>query len=113
MTADVSPLDWELVERAVSAALAARLCRVTRLGKVRPRRATWAAETDRGDQLIVKVRRGDFADEQTAWTARHLPRLRARGYPAPEILWHGPLGEEWYVLVQRKLRGHPLQALGE
>src|SRR5918911_3066776 len=113
MTADPGALDWEPVERRVSAALGMRVRSATPLGKPRPRRATWAAESDAGEELIVKARRGDFADKQTPWAARYLPQLRARGYPVPEIVWHGPLDEEWYVLVQRKLPGCPLQALDD
>src|SRR5919204_6607410 len=111
MTSEAAALDWESLERRVSAALGTRLRGGMRLGKPRPRRATWAAASENGEELIVKARRGDFADEQIPWTARHLPQLGARGYPVPEIVWHGPLDGEWYVLVQRKLPGRPLHTL--
>ena len=113
MTAEAAALDWEPLERCVSAALGTRLRGVVRLGRPRPRRATWAAASEDGDELIVKARRGDFAEEQIPWTARHLPQLGARGYPVPEIVWQGSLDDEWYVLVQRKLPGRPLHALDE
>ncbi|HXW88096.1 MAG TPA: hypothetical protein VEJ42_07535 [Streptosporangiaceae bacterium] len=74
-------------------------------------RQTWAARADAAGELVVKARRGDRADAKTAWTAAHLPELRARGYPVPTIVWHGLLDSEWHVTVQNRLPGHPLTSL--
>jgi hypothetical protein len=52
-------------------------------------RMTWAAQGERTGPLVVKARRGEGADEKTAWCAAHLPLLAARGYPVPAIIWHG------------------------
>ncbi len=76
-------------------------------------RTTLAAHGQRTGPLVVKARHGDRADEKTAWSAARLPLLAARGYPVPAILWHGMLGDEWHLTVQRRLPGSspPLAAL--
>jgi aminoglycoside phosphotransferase (APT) family kinase protein len=78
------------------------------LGRPRTDRRTWAADAEGIGPLVVKARRGDWADEKTRWCAENLPLLAARGYPAPEILWHGALDAQWYVVVQRRLPGAPI-----
>lgn len=81
------------------------------LGRPRADRRTWAAEAEGLGELVVKARRGDRADEKTRWSAEHLPLLARRGYPAPEIVWHGSLADDWHVVVQRRLPGAPLRSL--
>jgi hypothetical protein len=85
--------------------------RVEALGRPRPERAVWAAEADGLGPLVVKARGGERADEGARWCAACLPLLRARGYPAPELVWHGFLDAVWHVAVQRRLPGAPLRAL--
>jgi Ser/Thr protein kinase RdoA (MazF antagonist) len=72
---------------------------------------TWAARAARAGPLVVKIRHGDRAAEKTQWCAAQLPRLGARGYPVPTILWHGLLDDQWHVTVQNRLPGHRLTAL--
>lgn len=79
------------------------------LARPGPSRATWAVESSLGEP-VVKVRHGDRADEKTRWCAANLPRLGARGYPVPEIVWHGLVGNDWHVVVQRRLPGQPLRS---
>ncbi|HEX3489254.1 MAG TPA: aminoglycoside phosphotransferase family protein [Streptosporangiaceae bacterium] len=76
-------------------------------------RTTWAAQGQRSGPLVVKARHGDRAYEKTAWSAARLPLLAARGYPVPAIIWHGMIGDEWHITVQRRLPGSspPLAAL--
>ena len=81
------------------------------LGRPRPSRATWAVETAKLGELVVKVRRGDRAYNKTQWCVANLPRLGARGYPVPETVWHGLLVDDWHVVVQRRLSGQPLRSL--
>jgi aminoglycoside phosphotransferase (APT) family kinase protein len=81
------------------------------LGQDRADRVTWAAEATTLGPLVVKARRGDRVDEKTRWAAEHLPLLGARGYPAPEIVWHGELDEEWYLVVERRLPGEAVLSL--
>ncbi len=72
---------------------------------------TWAASTQGAGEIVVKVRCGDSAEKKTQWSAAHLPALGARGYPVPEILWHGMISADWHVTVQNRLSGRPLTAL--
>src|SRR5712691_3401739 len=81
------------------------------LGVARRGRAVRAIEAARLGDLVVKVRRGDRADEKTKWYATHLPLLIARGYPAPEVIWHGFVDDDWYAIVQRRVPGTPLESL--
>jgi aminoglycoside phosphotransferase (APT) family kinase protein len=74
-------------------------------------RTTWAARGERAGSLIVKARRGERAEEKTEWCAARLPLLGARGYPVPEIIWHGMTRDQWHLTVQRRLPGRPLTAL--
>jgi hypothetical protein len=84
-----SALAWPTVERFLAAEVGGSLGPVETLGKPRPRRLTWAAETVRLGHVVVKAR----------WSATNLPRLGARGYPVPEILWH--------VAARRRRQDHP------
>jgi aminoglycoside phosphotransferase len=71
----------------------------------------WSAEAADLGEIVVKARYGDRAGEKTRWCATNMPLLAARGYPAPEILWHGVLGGSWYLRVERRLRGVPLRSV--
>ena len=104
-------LDWEAIAARLTEQLGEPIRSPARLGPPRPARATWAIETTGVGQLVVKARRGDRADEKTRWCVANLPRLTERGYPVPEILWHGLIGDDWHVVVQRMLPGKPLRSL--
>jgi len=101
------PLDWARIERG----LGEPVYDARRLTPPKVSRATWAVRTLGAGELIVKVRHGDRADEKTRWCADRLPLLGARGYPVPEFVWHGPLGGDWHVAVQKRLPGHPATSL--
>ena len=100
-------LDWARIERE----LGEPVYDARRLTPPKVSRATWAVRTLGAGELIVKVRHGDRADEKTRWCAGRLPLLGARGYPVPEFVWHGPLGGDWYVAVQKRLPGRPVTSL--
>lgn len=102
---------WTSVERRITAALGEPVRRVERLGRSRPQRVTWAAEAEGLGALVVKARYGDRADEKTRWCAVHLPLLGARGYPVPEIVWHGVVEDKWHATVERRLLGAPVTSL--
>ena len=106
-------LDWALVGARLERELGEPVFGARRLTPPRRARATWAVRTRGAGEVVVKVRHGDRADEKTAWCATRLPLLGARGYPVPEFVWHGSLGGEWYVAVQKRLPGHPVTALTE
>ena len=74
-------------------------------------RATWAVSTPTLGELVVKIRNADRAAEKARWCALNLPLLAARGSPVPSIIWHGPLDDEWHVIVQRRLPGRSLRSL--
>jgi Phosphotransferase enzyme family len=105
------PPAWAAVAARLGTELGEPVRHVEALGRPRPGRAVWAAEAQGLGALVVKARHGDRAGEKTRWCAEHLPLLRARGYPAPEIVWHGFLEAGWHVAVQRRLPGTPLRSL--
>jgi len=104
-------LSWPLVATRLERELGEPLQDARRLTPAKVARATWAARTRGAGELVVKVRHGDRADEKTQWLAAGLPLLGARGYPVPGIVWHGSLGDDWYVVVQRRLPGRPIGRL--
>jgi hypothetical protein len=98
---------WPDVGRLVSAGLRTPVGLIERLGRPRDNTVTWAADAEGLGSLVVKARLGDRGAEKVAWAAGTLPLLASRGYPVPDYLWHGALHPSWYVLVQRRLPGHP------
>jgi aminoglycoside phosphotransferase len=104
-------LPWSAVASRVEAELGEPIRCLGTLGRARPTRASWAAKAEHLGALVVKARKGDAADEKTRWCALYLPTLAERGYPVPEILWHGALDGDWYVSIQRRLLGQPLRSL--
>jgi hypothetical protein len=44
-------------------------------------------------QVIVKASTDAFAAERAVWASSAWPALAARGYPAPEMIWHRRLDE--------------------
>jgi aminoglycoside phosphotransferase (APT) family kinase protein len=102
---------WPAIEARLSSELGGSVRCSGTLGRRRRARATWAARAAGLGDLVVKARHGDRADEKTNWCADNLPRLAARGYPVPEILWHGFVDGGWHIVVQRRLPGRPLRSL--
>jgi hypothetical protein len=102
---------WREVQLLVARELGEQLDEAQPLTPVRQSRMTWAAQAQSTGPVVVKVRRGDGAEEKTQWCAAHLPALGARGYPVPEILWHGMISAQWHVTVQSRLPGRPCTAL--
>jgi hypothetical protein len=102
---------WREVQLLVARELGERLDDAQPLTPVRQSRMTWAARTQRTGPIVVKVRLGDGADEKTQWCIANLPALGARGYPVPDILWHGMISAQWHATVQSRLPGRPCTAL--
>ena len=100
-------LDWARIERE----LGEPVYDARWLTPPKASRATWAVRTRGLGELVVKVRHGDRAGEKTEWCASRLPLLGARGYPVPEFVWHGALGGDKYVAVQKRLPGQPVTSL--
>ena len=103
--------DWSRVGSSLAIHLGQPVRLSEPLGTSRLTRATRAFEATRLGDLVVKVRLGDRADEKTRWCATHLPLLIGRGYPAPEVVWHGFVDDQWYAIVQRRLAGTPLKSI--
>jgi hypothetical protein len=83
---------WPAVARRISSEFGITLTLQERLGNPRQQRVTWLADAGAAGSVIIKARAADDrADEKTAWAAAALPLLAARGYPVPEIVWHGLL----------------------
>lgn len=104
-------LSWTPIGARLERELGEPVYGARRLTPPKVSRATWAVRTRGMGELIVKVRHGDRADEKTCWCAARLPLLGARGYPVPEFVWHGALGGDWHVAVQKRLPGRPVGAL--
>jgi len=102
---------WPVLEARLEQQLGERCRTSQRLSSPWTSRAAWAVSMPTLGELVVKIRKGDRAAEKTQWCALNLPLLAARGSPVPSIIWHGPLDEEWYVIVQRRLPGHSLRSL--
>jgi aminoglycoside phosphotransferase (APT) family kinase protein len=102
---------WREVQLLVARELGERLDDAQPLTPVRQSRMTWAACTRRTGPIVVKVRLGDGADEKARWCMANLPALGARGYPVPDILWHGMISAQWHATVQSRLPGRPCTAL--
>ena len=105
------PLAWDEVAARLARALGEPVSGGLPLTPGWSSRMTWAAHGERTGSLVVKARRGERADEKTAWCADRLPLLGARGYPVPAIVWHGLARDQWHVTVQNRLPGHPLTTL--
>jgi hypothetical protein len=109
----VAAADDELWARAAEQVRRARgwsLRPLARLGRPRAERRTWLAEGAAGT-VVVKASANQFAAARAAWVAEALSLLAARGYPVPEVLWHGRLGARWWLIVESRLPGKPLRTL--
>lgn len=103
---------WPAVARRVSTELGLTVTLDERLGRQQQERVTWLADAGPAGPVIVKARAaGDRPDEKTAWAAATLPLLAARGYPVPEVLWHGHLDHDWHLVVLQRLPGRPVELL--
>jgi hypothetical protein len=95
---------WLRVAARVARALdGAPICQAE-LSAHRDDRRVWHATTAMG-QVIVKASAHGFAAERAAWAASAWQVLSARGYPVPSMIWHGPLDDRWYLLIQTRLPG--------
>jgi hypothetical protein len=83
---------------------------LARLGRPRDARRTWLADGEPGT-VVVKAVANPFAPARAAWVVQALALLRARGCPAPELLWQGPLDEGWWLSVQERRPGRPLRTM--
>jgi aminoglycoside phosphotransferase (APT) family kinase protein len=100
------------VARRISSELGLTVTLEERLGRERQERVTWLADAGAAGPVVVKARAADDRpDEKTAWAAAVLPLLAARGYPVPEILWHGLLDGDWHVAVLERLPGRTVEVL--
>lgn len=111
LSAGMQDLLWTTVAARLERELGGPLSDAMPLAPARPLRATWAARNASLGEIVVKLRHGDRAPEKTSWCAAHLPRLAARGYPVPRIVWHGVLDNDWHAVVQDRLPGDPLRGL--
>jgi hypothetical protein len=102
---------WDRAAARIGSALGWRLRCLGRMGRVHGDRCTWLAQAEPG-QVVVKAKAHGLTAEWAAWAGVALPVLAGRGYPVPEIIWHGPLDERWFVVVQGKLPGAPLELRG-
>jgi hypothetical protein len=109
------PAADQMWHRAATRIASATGWSVTRLGRVgqvaADDRWTWLAEADFGP-AVVKAIANPFAGERAAWATAALPALSSRGYPVPDVVWHGRLDERWFLVVQTRLPGQPLASLG-
>jgi Ser/Thr protein kinase RdoA (MazF antagonist) len=101
---------WDLAAARILAARGWSLRRLERLGRPRDVRRTWLAEGAPGT-VVVKAVASRFARERAAWVAEALALLRARGCPAPALLWQGPLDGDWWLSVQERRPGRPLRGM--
>jgi hypothetical protein len=102
---------WQRAATRIRAATGWSLSLLGRAGSVADDRRTWLAQAGFGP-AVVKAVASPFAGERAVWAAAALPVLAGRGYPVPDVVWHGRLDERWFLVVQTRLPGEPLNALG-
>ncbi len=103
---------WPAVARRLSSELGLTVTLDEQLGRQRQGRVTWLADAGPAGPVVVKARAaGDRPDLKTSWAAAALPLLAARGYPVPGIVWHGPLDDDWHLVVLERLPGRPVEVL--
>ena len=113
---DATEIDelWPQVAARVRSACGWTLRPLAQLGRPPAARRTWLAEAQ-GEAtpgaVIVKASANPFAASRAAWVTSTLSVLGERGYPVPALLWHGPLNERWFLIVQARLPGQPLCTL--
>jgi hypothetical protein len=111
MGTPAASLLWERVAACVADGAGWRPALRGRLSRPRTDRYTWLAQGEPG-QVVVKAVPKPFAAERAEWAAAKLPLLARSGYPVAEPVWNGPLDDEWFVVVQSRLPGEPLDNLG-
>jgi hypothetical protein len=102
---------WHRAASRISSATGWSVSLAGRAGQVMDDRRTWLAEAAFGP-VVVKAIASPFAGERAAWATAALPVLGSRGYPVPDVVWHGRLNECWFLVVQKRLPGQPLDSLG-
>lgn len=103
---------WLSVAARIRSARGWALRPLRKVGRARNDRHTWLAQGEPGT-VVVKALANSFAGQRAEWTLGALSWLAARGYPVPEVLWQGQLGERWFLVVQTRLPGQPFPALDE
>jgi aminoglycoside phosphotransferase (APT) family kinase protein len=73
----------------------------------------YQALTPAGTRVVVKVSRDPELPEKMEFAAANLPRLREKGYPAPNLLAYGPVGGDRGFAVFEHLDGKPPEELDE
>lgn len=73
----------------------------------------YAALTEAGSRVVVKVSRDPELPEKMEFAAANLPRLKARGYPAPNVIAYGPLESGRGFAVFEHLDGEPPEEMDE
>jgi Phosphotransferase enzyme family len=101
---------WADVAGLIRSELGWPLRPLAQLSRPRDDRRTWLVE-DETRRLIVKATANRLGLERASWAAEMLATLRGRGVPTPELLWWGPLDEQWGIFIQSWLPGEPLEAL--
>ncbi len=101
---------WADVAGLIRSELGWPLRPLAQLSRPRDDRRTWLVE-DETRRLIVKATANRLGLERASRAAEMLATLRGRGVPTPELLWWGPLDEQWGIFIQSWLPGEPLEAL--
>jgi Ser/Thr protein kinase RdoA (MazF antagonist) len=109
VTQGTDPL-WVSAASRIGAARGWSLTLLKRLGGSREDRHTWLAQGEPGT-VIVKALANPFASARSEWAAEARSALAGRGYPVPEVIWHGRLDDRWFLVVHQRLPGEPLSAL--
>jgi aminoglycoside phosphotransferase (APT) family kinase protein len=73
----------------------------------------YEAMTEDGSPAVVKVSEDPETTEKMQFAADNLPRLRERGYPAPDVLAFGPLQDGSWFTVFERLDGEPPKELDD
>lgn len=101
--------DFDEIEEAVGRELGIKL----RLLGSFDRGTTGAFEalTEVGSRVVVKISLDPEMSEKMGFAAANLPRLKARGYPAPDLVTYGALGDARGFAVFEYLDGDPPEEL--
>lgn len=85
---------------------------LAQLGYRRPGRCVWLTEGELG-AVVVKARNDPSGLRRAPWTSAVLTDLSERGYPVPRPLWLGTLRSGWWIEVQERLPGVPVDVLDD
>lgn len=97
--------DFDEIEEAVGRELGIKL---RLLGSFdRGTMGAFEALTEVGSRVVVKISHDPEMPEKMGFAAANLPRLKARGYPAPDLVTYGALGDARGFAVFEYLDGDP------